>query len=72
MYFAIKAGSITNAQRVARALKSNGYKTTISRIENPQPNDGCGYVIKVLADDENKILSILQKSNIAYLGVEVL
>ncbi|MFR5877022.1 MAG: putative Se/S carrier-like protein, partial [Eubacterium sp.] len=69
MYFAIKVGSITNAQRARNVLRSKGYKPSLSRIENPLPGDGCGYVIKVAADDQNKLLRILRSSGITVLGV---
>jgi hypothetical protein len=72
MYFAIKIGSITNAQRTVRALKSKGYRPSISKIENPRPNDGCGYVVKVFADDKDNVVNILQKSNISFIEVEAL
>lgn len=72
MYFAIKVGSITNAQRAMNVLRGKGYKPNLSRIENPLPGDGCGYVIKVAADDQSKVLRLLKSSGITILGVEAL
>jgi hypothetical protein len=72
MYFAIKVGSITNAQRAVRVLKNNGYKPRLSRIENPRPNEGCGYVIRVEANSQNDVTKILQNSKITVFGVEEL
>lgn len=70
MYFAMKVGSITNAQRAMRELRRNGYRPVLSRIENPLPTDGCGYVIKLTANDKNAVVSKLRNSGITILGVE--
>lgn len=70
MSFQIKLGSVTNAQRAFNLLKKRGYKPLLSRLQNPKAGDGCGYVIKMNADDQNKVLWILQKSGIRVLGVE--
>lgn len=71
MYLVIKVGSITNAQRAKNVLRGRGYKATLSRIENPQPSDGCGYVINVIADDRDRIIRILKNAGVNILGVEV-
>lgn len=70
MSFQIKLGSVTNAQRAVSALRKRGYKPLLSRLQNPKPGDGCGYVIKMSADDQNKVLRILLRSGINILGVE--
>lgn len=69
MYYKIKVGSITNAQRAVRLLRSRGYKASLSRIENPSDNDGCGYVVKLNANDEEAV-SFLKISGIEVLGVD--
>lgn len=69
MYFEIKVGSVTNASRGVRLLKSKGYKASMARLENPSRADGCGYVIKVYGDDE-KVINLLRTSGISVLGVE--
>lgn len=71
MLFVIKVGSITNAQRGASVLRSRGYRPMLSRIENPTKNDGCGYVIKVTADDESKIIRLLKNAGVSILGVDI-
>lgn len=71
MYYEIKVGSVTNAQRSMRILKSRGYRPTMSRMENPKKTDGCGYVIKVYCEDD-KVLGILKASGISVLGVEAI
>ena len=49
----------------------NYYETAIiHRIENPQPTDGCGYVIKLETGDEEKIYKILSQAGISVTGVE--
>lgn len=71
MYFVIKVGSVTNAQRGLKILRSRGYRPALSRLENPQPSDGCGYVIKVMASSESEVVSILRNAGVTVLGVEV-
>ncbi len=69
MYYTIKVGSITNAQRGVRLLKNKGYRPTMSRLENPSKSDGCGYVIKVYSDSE-KVINILRAGSVMILGVD--
>ena len=57
----IKVGSITNAQRSQRSL--------IKKLENPSPQDGCGYMVVVNTYTEEPI-SILIKEGIQIRGVE--
>lgn len=70
MFVSFKIGSVTNAQRGAKILRSRGLKPIIRRIESPQPTDGCGYVIKIDTDNEEKILKILTQAGISVTGVE--
>ncbi len=65
----IKVGSITNAQRSQRALKQQGYKSIIKKLENPSPQDGCGYVVAVNTYTEEP-LQILIKEGIQIRGVD--
>lgn len=69
MYYIIKVGSITNAQRGVRLLKSKGYRPAMSRLENPTKGDGCGYVIKVYSDSD-KVINILRAGSVTILGVD--
>lgn len=64
----IKVGTITNAQRGQKILKSGGYKSVIKRIEN-SGDDGCGYALFVKADD-NRPLELLKRQGIKVKGVE--
>ena len=68
MHFDIKVGSVTNAQRASRLRRSKGIKAGFHRIDNPLPQDGCGYAVSV--SDKSIALDILQKANIKVLGVE--
>lgn len=68
MFLYIKIGSITNAQRAGAALKKNKIKAQIIRMDNPQPGDGCGYMIKIRKEDKEAI-HILQNNGIRILGV---
>ncbi len=51
----IKVGSITNAQRSQRTLRQKGYKSIIKKLENPSPQDGCGYMVVVNTYTEEPI-----------------
>lgn len=72
MLLALKVGSVTNAQRGAKVLRKKGYRPSISRVEKPQPSDGCGYVIKVSADRKEDVIALLKDNGISVTGVEVL
>ena len=65
----IKVGSITNAQRSQRVLRQKGYKSIIKKLENPSPEDGCGYVVSVQTYTEEPI-QILLKEGIQVRGVD--
>lgn len=69
MTFYIKVGSITNAQRSQRVLKQQGYKSLIKKLENPSPQDGCGYVVVVNTYTEQP-LQILINEGIQIRGVD--
>lgn len=68
MFYYIKIGSITNAQRARSVLHAKSINSQIRRLENPKPGDGCGYVIKV--EDEDSAVSALRKAGLRILGVE--
>lgn len=65
----IKVGSITNAQRGLKILRSKGYKPQIKKIENTSQTDGCGYVLALHADNDEPV-TILEKNRIKVRGVE--
>ncbi len=67
----IKVGSITNAQRGQRVLRSSGYKAQIKKIEKPTKTEGCGYALEVYASD-NEPVNILERNRITIRGVEVI
>ena len=69
MTFYIKVGSMTKAQRSQRALKQQGYKSLIKKLENPSPQDGCGYVVVVNTYTEEP-LQILINEGIQIRGVD--
>lgn len=69
MYYKIKVGSITNAQRAMRLLRGRGYKVSLGRIENPSANDGCGYVVKI-SSNVDEAVAFLKNSGIDVLGVD--
>lgn len=65
----INVGSVTNAQRGQRALRSKGYRAQISRADSIGAKDGCGWEISVKSDDSQPI-KILEKEGIKIRGVE--
>lgn len=71
MNYIIKVGSVTNAQRGAKLLRSYGYKPNVTRLENPSKSDGCGFVIKVY-DSQDRVTDILSKNGIRILGADTL
>lgn len=68
MVYYIKIGSITNAQRARSVLHAKSVNGQIRRLENPDPGDGCGYVIAV--EDADEAVRILNKAGLRILGVE--
>ena len=70
MYFSIKLGSITNAQRAQKLLAQRGIVSRVSRLQSPKAGDGCGYVIRANVKDKYEIIHILDKDDINILGVE--
>ena len=72
MSFMIKLGSITNAQRAQKILNKSGFVCRLSRLQNPKPGDGCGYILKVYNAGREKAIHILENSGINILGVEEL
>lgn len=71
MTYDIKVGSITNAQRVKKALREKGYKSSFHRLENPQPGDGCGYAV-IVNGNKDEILQIINTIRVKILGVNEL
>ncbi len=65
----IKVGSITNAQRGQRLLRSKGYKSQIKKIENASKSDGCGYELLVKASSDAPV-DILEADGIKIRGVD--
>ena len=70
MFYIIKVGTITNAQRAKYALGAKGMKSTVSRLKNPKGSDGCGYIVQLNTDDIERALRIVQNENINIRGVE--
>lgn len=69
MFFYIKVFSITNAQRGKSLLKKLNIKSEISRLDEIEKGDGCGYVLKISDEyDEKEILKILKNNGIKASG----
>ena len=67
----IKAGSVTNAQRIESLLKRNGYRVTIRRSSKIKKGEGCGYSVLVKGD-ALKISELIKNSRIKYTEFKVL
>lgn len=65
----IKVGSVTNAQRGSRVLKSYGYKVNIRKLEHPSKSDGCGYVLRVNSETK-EAANLLKQNGIKVAGVD--
>lgn len=65
----IKVGSVTNAQRGARVLKSYGYRVNIRKLEHPSKSDGCGYVLRI-NEEAQEAAGLLEKNGIKVTGVD--
>ncbi len=68
MFYYIKIGSITNVQRARVILKRHGIKSTVERIDNPGPGDGCGYMLKI-SENNKEAADLLKNNGISILGV---
>ena len=68
MYYDIKVGSVTNAQRGIRILRQNGIKSSVIRIFKPKADEGCGYALRVNSEDKRKSIDILRRNNIRIIG----
>ena len=69
MFYLVKVGTITNAQRSKQALKNRGYKANVSRVEKPKKGDGCGYAVQLDCDDIDNVIAIIERENIQIRGV---
>ena len=67
----IKAGSVTNAQRIESLLKKNGYKAMIRRSSRISKGEGCGYSVVVKGDAE-KVSELINNSRIKYKEFKLL
>lgn len=57
--------SLTYAQRVSGALRAAGVKNMIVRTPQSISRDGCGYAVRVSADDLSRALGILASSGLS-------
>jgi len=70
LFYVIKVGTITNAQRARSALRYKGIKANVTRLKNPQKEDGCGYVVQVVTDDIESVIRIIENEKIYIRGVD--
>ena len=67
----IKAGSVTNAQRIESLLKKNGYRAAIRRSSKVKRGEGCGYSV-IAKGDIGEIAELIKNSRIKYTEFKVL
>ncbi len=70
MFYIVKVGTITNAQRAKNALKYRGIKSNVIRLQNPKKGDGCGYAVQVYTDEIDRVVRIIENENIFVRGVD--
>ena len=68
MYYDIKVGSVTNAQRGLRILKQNAVRSSVIRIFKPPGVEGCGYALRVMSQDKNRATELLRKNGVRIIG----
>lgn len=70
MYYYIKTGSITNAQRSKNVLAKYNIKAELKRLADIKDGDGCGWTITVSEDSLKTAVNTLRQNEINVLGVE--
>ncbi len=70
MYSLIKVGTVTNAERARYVLRNNGINAYVTRIKNPAKGDGCGYAVKVLSENVNRAIALIDNERIYVRGVD--
>lgn len=68
MFSLIKLGAVTKAQRALKILRMHGIKATLSRLEKPSAEDGCGYAVKLLSSDLEQGVALLEENGIRLIG----
>ena len=72
MFYNIKVGTITNAQRAKNALKNRGVRSTVTRLKRINKGDGCGYAVQVETDSVNDVIAVIENERIIIRGVDEL
>lgn len=70
MFYLIKTGSVTNAQRAVNILKQYKIKASVIRLQQPKKEEGCGYAVKVFTVDSSGLIALLEQNGIRILGAE--
>ena len=69
MIYEIKVGSVTNAQRGAKGLKSAGYRVYVHEQLRRSPAYGGGELLR-LEDGDGEALALLRQHGVRITGVE--
>ena len=63
-YYLLVCRSLTYAQRSQRVLERAGIRAIITRITRDAVRDGCGYSLKIRADELDNAIGALRKAGV--------
>ena len=72
-YSIIRCRSLTYAQRASRILERSGLFAVVAKIPQELSHGGCGYGVKIRADQRERAMKVLEKAEIeisGFVGVE--
>lgn len=64
-YYIITCRSLTYAQRAARLLERSGLTATVAKVPQQLVSSGCGYGVRIHAQQLERARRILQQGEIA-------
>jgi hypothetical protein len=67
----VMTGTVTYALRAKNILNDEGYKAEVVKASALDKKYGCGYGVRLRADDTSHISKILSNSGIKVLGIRV-
>lgn len=63
-YYIITCRSLTYAQRAARLLERSGVTATVAKVPQQLVSSGCGYGVRIHAQQLDRVQRILQQGEI--------
>lgn len=67
----VMTGTVTYALRAKNILNAEGYKAEVMKASALDKKYGCGYGVRLKADDTSRISKILSNNGIKVLGIRV-